>query len=344
MSDVFLVSASDKVSTPVNAGIKATGRVTVSFYTMSPGKTIVGSPGAIDVPVNEAIAAITGNVKAGSGAGEFPLPANTHLAAGETNPQPYVITWDSATDIVEFEVEYDSYSVSYSYTGTAPAGAPALPSAQTYACYDSVNVAAAPTLAGYDFSGWTPTTTSGITVSGTPGSFTMPGNAVVFEGSWSEQEYTIHYHANGGTGSATSWTGKIGGTVMLPIEEFTRDDYDFLGFDHTNTAEEATYCVTSLTLDEPLIGVLFAGGSKEATLYAIWGEYGSFLGIWTPPPPNTNAYPSSTIQAQVSNPGSTGNTGDTSDILGWTLALFLSWLGILSILLWRIRRPVKTKN
>lgn len=70
------------------------------------------------------------------------------------------------------------YNVTYEYTGTVPAGAPALPGEASYKAGDTVNVAEAPTRDGYEFSGWT---TSDANVS--EGSFTMPKNNVTLTGS-----------------------------------------------------------------------------------------------------------------------------------------------------------------
>lgn len=88
------------------------------------------------------------------------------------------------------------YKVTYEYTGTVPPGAPALPGEVSYKAGDTVKVADAPTLAGYEFSGWT---TSDATV-GSDGSFTMPSNKVTLTGSWtlrSDLSYTVHYYWNG---------------------------------------------------------------------------------------------------------------------------------------------------
>lgn len=88
------------------------------------------------------------------------------------------------------------YNVTYEYTGTVPTGAPALPGEVSYKAGDTVKVADAPTLAGYEFSGWT---TSDATV-GSDGSFTMPSNKVTLTGSWtlrSDLSYTVHYYWNG---------------------------------------------------------------------------------------------------------------------------------------------------
>lgn len=90
------------------------------------------------------------------------------------------------------------YKVTYEYTGTVPTGAPELPKEASYKAGDPVEVAAAPTLNGYTFSGWS---TTDATV-GSDGSFTMPSNKVTLTGSWtlrSDLSYTVHYYWNGTT-------------------------------------------------------------------------------------------------------------------------------------------------
>lgn len=87
------------------------------------------------------------------------------------------------------------YKVTYEYTGTVPTGAPELPKEASYKAGVPVTVADAPTLAGYEFSGWT---TSDANI--TNGSFTMPSNKVTLTGSWalrSDLSYTVHYYCNG---------------------------------------------------------------------------------------------------------------------------------------------------
>lgn len=88
------------------------------------------------------------------------------------------------------------YNVTYEYTGTVPTGAPELPKEASYKAGDPVEVAAAPTLNGYTFSGWS---TTDATV-GSDGSFTMPSKEVKLTGSWtlrSDLSYTVHYYWNG---------------------------------------------------------------------------------------------------------------------------------------------------
>lgn len=87
------------------------------------------------------------------------------------------------------------YNVTYEYAGTVPTGAPKLPDEASCKAGDTVNVAPAPTLNGYTFSGWS---TSDATI--TNGSFTMPGKNVTLTGSWtlrSDLSYTVHYYWNG---------------------------------------------------------------------------------------------------------------------------------------------------
>ena len=85
----------------------------------------------------------------------------------------------------------------YAYTGTVPAGAPALPADETHKLHTDVTVAAEPALDGYVFSGWT---TGDASVS--DGQFKMPGKDVTLTGSWtlrSDLSYTVNYYWNGTT-------------------------------------------------------------------------------------------------------------------------------------------------
>ena len=111
-------------------------------------------------------------------------------------------TFTSGDETFEFPVPgvkgtIPSYQVKYAYTGTVPAGAPALPAEETHKLHTDVNVAAEPTLDGYVFSGWT---TGDASVSG--GQFKMPGKNVTLTGSWtlrSDLSYTVNYYWNGTT-------------------------------------------------------------------------------------------------------------------------------------------------
>ena len=111
-------------------------------------------------------------------------------------------TFTSGDETFEFPVPgvkgtIPSYQVKYAYTGTVPAGAPALPADETHKLHTDVTVAAEPALDGYVFSGWT---TGDASVSG--GQFKMPGKDVTLTGSWtlrSDLSYTVNYYWNGTT-------------------------------------------------------------------------------------------------------------------------------------------------
>ena len=109
------------------------------------------------------------------------------------------------------------YDITYAYTGTVPAGAPAEPVADTDVPFgSSKTVAAAPTLVGYTFSGWT---TSDVAVS--EGAFTMPDKAVAFTGSWTANagtKYTVeHYKIDGDDMATLADTENLSGTTGATV-------------------------------------------------------------------------------------------------------------------------------
>lgn len=99
----------------------------------------------------------------------------------------------------------NSYTVTYEYTNTTPSDAtPALPTAGTYKYGATVDVAAAPTSATHNFSGWS---TSDATIDS--GKFTMPNKPVKLSGSWTANEVkptlvdvTVNYYKDSVTTEA----------------------------------------------------------------------------------------------------------------------------------------------
>lgn len=123
--------------------------------------------------------------------------------------------------------EAPKYKVTYTYDGDVPKNAPDVPTDTTqYKAGDTVQVAQAPTLDGYKFSGWS-TTAANVN----EGSFTMPSKDVKLTGTWAKRtdlNYTVHYYWNGTTDKVREdkvETGKTFGTEVtenpITIEGYT---------------------------------------------------------------------------------------------------------------------------
>lgn len=115
-----------------------------------------------------------------------------------------------------------------------------------------------PTRTGYDFLGWS-TSSSASTASYQPGgSITVSGNTPLYA-VWKAITYTVSYNANGGSGAPASQTKSYNVALTLSGTSPTRTGYTFLGWSTSSSATTATYS---------------AGGSyttnASATLYAVW--------------------------------------------------------------------------
>ena len=100
---------------------------------------------------------------------------------------------DNGANVLYAVWQIDQYEVSYAYTGTVPAGAPALPDTAKHDYKSTVTVAAEPTLDGYVFNGWYK---DGAEVT----AFSMPAKNVELTGEWSirtDLSYTVNYYWNG---------------------------------------------------------------------------------------------------------------------------------------------------
>lgn len=123
--------------------------------------------------------------------------------------------------------EAPKYTVTYEYDGDVPEGAPPVPTdTNGYKAGDIVTVKPASTLDGYTFSGWTAT---GVEVK--DGKFTMPGNDVVFKGTWvarNDLSYTVHHYWNGTTESVYNdeiVTGQTFNTTVPVSPKVANDNY-----------------------------------------------------------------------------------------------------------------------
>ncbi len=96
---------------------------------------------------------------------------------------------------LELELYYKRLEspVIYEYTGTVPAGVPAVPATVNHKYGTEVEVEENPEFTGYTFSGWQPWDTSVVSVNG--GKFSMPARTVTFYGSFSANpsKYTVNH-------------------------------------------------------------------------------------------------------------------------------------------------------
>ncbi len=123
------------------------------------------------------------------------------------------------------------HNVTYQYSEIAPEGAPAVPEAKEYKYGDTVTVAAAPSLTGYEFSGWS---TEDANAAG--GTFTMPAEEVEFFGYFypASNKYTVYVYEMDTNGNYPTDTDhvhtytdvKTGDTVTATISVITGLTYD----------------------------------------------------------------------------------------------------------------------
>lgn len=204
------------------------------------------------------------------------------------------------------------YKVTYTYTGTVPENAPALPAESEYAADSSVGVATVPSLDGYTFTGWT---TSDTTIS--DGSFVMPAADVVLKGYFAENpaeiKYTVTYRIDGDkpedfmppkeksyvAGSEVALDSTESGVVI--------DGYKFNGW----TTEDVEISDTGFTMPEKNVVIV---GSFERISYKVSYQFqGTIL-----PPNAENLLPATTEHY----PGETVTTADYPSAEGYR---FLGW-------------------
>ena len=122
---------------------------------------------------------------------------------------------------------------------------------------DNTITLAEPTRNGYTFLGWFSDTNFQTPCNTIPSGST--GNKT-FYASWSANENTVHFNANGGSGSIADLKIKTDASAKLTKNTITRDGYTFKGWStiadgSVEYADEATYTM---------------GANSEYTLYAVW--------------------------------------------------------------------------
>ena len=131
------------------------------------------------------------------------------------------------------------------------------------------------TRTGYVFAGWN-TEANGSGTSYTDGQSVTDlagnGETVTLYAQWTPT-YTVHFDANGGTGTMADQTFVVGKSQKLTANVFTRENYIFVGW---NTQSDGTG--TSFSGGASVINLAEAG--KTITLYAQWTP--TYTVQWTP--------------------------------------------------------------
>ena len=150
-------------------------------------------------------------------------------------------------------------AVSYAYTGTVPAGAPDVNagaySPTHYAENTTVNIAATPSLEGYQFIGWT--APDGVTVNN--GTFTMPDKSITFTGEWKANKHKVTYKDETETISGLSQDNVDYGTTVT-VPSYSKEGCTLTGW--KSDADNNTYSPNQT----------FTMPDKDVTLTAQWTE------------------------------------------------------------------------
>ena len=176
--------------------------------------------------------------------GEETITGPTESEVTATNKTYTGFTFDSNNDnniktgiikgnnslVLKLYYTRNSYNVTYSYTGTIPVGASALPSTISHKYEGSVTVANPATAPGYNFSGWS------------TGNFNMPAEDVTITGSFEavNSTYTIeYYYQNYGlyenTPTSTSQRSGLTDTIANVTEEDKTNIPTRYTFDENNS-------------------------------------------------------------------------------------------------------------
>ncbi len=164
-------------------------------------------------------------------------------------------SYTSNSDVKLYAV-WKPYEYTVSYNANGGEGAPA---AQTKYYGRTLTLSRTePTRSGYDFLGWSTSSTANSATYAAGGSYTSNGSVTLYA-VWGSNEYTVSYNANGGEGEPASQTKTYNEALTLSNIVPTRTGYMFLGWSVDSDTTVADY--------QP-------GGSytanKGVVLYAVW--------------------------------------------------------------------------
>ncbi len=155
-----------------------------------------------------------------------------------------------------------SYSVKKTYTVSYNAnGGINPPSSQTKIHGETLTLSSSiPTRDGYDFKGWSASSSATSATYSAGGSYTS-NESITLYAVWQKTIFTISYNANGGSGAPASQTKTIGQSVTISTVQPTRTNHAFMGWATSSTATTPNY-----------YGGETYYADASVTLYAVWVE------------------------------------------------------------------------
>ena len=246
------VTSSTKVTSTQNHTLYA--QWTVNTY------TVTFNTNATGISVSPA----SKNVTYESTYGELPTPTRTGYTfngwytAGSGGNKVTSSTKVTSTQNHTLYAQWTKITYTISYDANGGSGAP---SSQTKTYGTDLTLSSTkPTRTGYDFLGWSTSSTATTATYTAGGKYTANSGATLYA-VWSINTYTISYDANGGSGAPSSQTKYYGTDLTLSSTKPIRTGYDFLGWSTSSSATTAIY---------------EAGGkytaNSGATLYAVWRQ------------------------------------------------------------------------
>ena len=155
-----------------------------------------------------------------------------------------------------------SYSVKKTYTVSYNAnGGINPPSSQTKIHGETLTLSSSiPTRDGYDFKGWSASSSATSATYSAGGSYTS-NESITLYAVWQKTIFTISYNANGGSGAPASQTKTIGQSVTISTVQPTKSNHAFMGWATSSTATTPNY-----------YGGETYYADESVTLYAVWVE------------------------------------------------------------------------
>ena len=155
-----------------------------------------------------------------------------------------------------------SYSVKKTYTVSYNAnGGINPPSSQTKIHGETLTLSSSiPTRDGYDFKGWSASSSATSATYSAGGSYTS-NESITLYAVWQKTIFTISYNANGGSGAPASQTKTIGQSVTISTVQPTKTNHAFMGWATSSTATTPNY-----------YGGETYYADESVTLYAVWVE------------------------------------------------------------------------